>query len=200
MSKLLKLTRRECVPLLNKLNMTPSLRRLTDEKIKENWIKYNNPDGPQTTTMGIALPKWIIEGKNNIWVLGAYGVMFGGALPALVGRWWFGNRQKTKDGIYAQSAATFFKDVKEESSIEEVVSVLVKAYKWEIPLGKSDSLLDELEEDIKGRLSSKWLEIKKLTQNYNGELHESQRKALILLFSHLLRLEIHNSGLRKRTI
>jgi preprotein translocase subunit Sec63 len=57
---------------------------LTDEKIKENWIKYNHPDGPQTTTMGIALPKWIIEGKNNIWVLGAYGLVFGGALPALV--------------------------------------------------------------------------------------------------------------------
>jgi translocation protein SEC63 len=57
---------------------------LTDEKIKENWIKYNHPDGPQTTTMGIALPKWIVEGKNNIWVLGVYGLVFGGALPALV--------------------------------------------------------------------------------------------------------------------
>ena len=163
-------------------------------------MKYNNPDGPQTTSMGIALPKWVIEGKNNIWVLGAYGLVFGGALPAIVGRWWFGNRQKTKDGIYAQSAATFFKDLKEESSIEEVVSVLGKAYKWEVPLSKSDSSLDGLEEDIKKRLGSKWIELKKLTQNYNGELHESQRKALVLLYAHLLRLEIHNSGLRKRTI
>jgi translocation protein SEC63 len=34
--------------------------------------------------MGIALPKWIIEGKNRIWVLAAYGLVFGGALPALV--------------------------------------------------------------------------------------------------------------------
>ncbi len=58
--------------------------RLTDEKIKENWIKYNHPDGPQSTSMGIALPKWIVEGKNRIWVLAVYGVIFGGALPALV--------------------------------------------------------------------------------------------------------------------
>ena len=36
--------------------------------------------------MGIALPKWIVEGKNNIWVLGFYGLVFGGALPALVVR------------------------------------------------------------------------------------------------------------------
>jgi hypothetical protein len=34
--------------------------------------------------MGIALPKWVIEGKNNIWVLGVYGILFGGALPTLV--------------------------------------------------------------------------------------------------------------------
>lgn len=34
--------------------------------------------------MGIALPKWIVEGKNNIWVLGVYGVIFGVALPYLV--------------------------------------------------------------------------------------------------------------------
>jgi preprotein translocase subunit Sec63 len=34
--------------------------------------------------MGIALPQWIIEGKNNIWVLGFYGVLFGGVLPVIV--------------------------------------------------------------------------------------------------------------------
>ena len=34
--------------------------------------------------MGIALPKWIVESSNNIWVLGVYGIIFGGALPAMV--------------------------------------------------------------------------------------------------------------------
>jgi translocation protein SEC63 len=41
--------------------------------------------------MGIALPQWIIEGKNNIWVLGLYGVLFGGVLPVFVVRF-FGCR------------------------------------------------------------------------------------------------------------
>lgn len=36
--------------------------------------------------MGIALPKWIVERENNIWVLGVYGLLIGGALPALVVR------------------------------------------------------------------------------------------------------------------
>ena len=36
--------------------------------------------------MGIALPHWIVEGRNNIWVLSLYALAFGGALPLLVVR------------------------------------------------------------------------------------------------------------------
>lgn len=57
---------------------------LTDENIRKNWEMYGHPDGRQEVSMGIALPKWIVESGNNIWVLGAYGVIFGGALPAIV--------------------------------------------------------------------------------------------------------------------
>ncbi len=57
---------------------------LTDETIRKNWEMYGHPDGRQEVSMGIALPKWIVESGNNIWVLGAYGLLFGGALPALV--------------------------------------------------------------------------------------------------------------------
>ena len=200
--------------MLIPLFLNPSL---TDEKIKENWIKYNHPDGPQSTTMGIALPKWIIEGKNNIWVLGVYGLVFGGALPALVvcpksnfflfnllpksrqGSWWFGSRQKTKDGINALSAAAFFKCLKEESSMEEVVGTLGKAYKWELPVtAKASDEVDQLEKTIEGRLGSKWMEVRKLAQDYDGQLHQSRREALILLYSHLLRLDIQTAALQKR--
>ncbi|KAF9530979.1 Sec63 Brl domain-containing protein [Crepidotus variabilis] len=181
------------------VDITKAYKSLTNEKIKENWQKYNNPDGPQSTTTGIALPKWIIEGKNNIWVLGAYGIMFGGALPALVGRWWFGNRKKTKDGIQAESAAVFFKTVKEESGIEEVVGALGKAYKWEMPASKQKVKkdLDDLEAQVKEKLGAKWLEVKKLLQDWNGETHASRRKALVLLYAHLLRLDVEDATLKK---
>ncbi|PPQ95847.1 hypothetical protein CVT26_015977 [Gymnopilus dilepis] len=182
------------------VQITKAYKALTDERIKENWIKYNHPDGPQSTTMGIALPKWIVEGQNRIWVLAAYGVLFGGALPALVGRWWFGSRQKTKDGIHAQSATAFFKSLKEESTIEECVAALGKAYKWELAPGKTKASaeLDELEKEIKQQLGPKWTEVRRLTQDYDGELHESRRKALVLLYAHLLRMEVKDAGLKKQ--
>ncbi|KJA18200.1 hypothetical protein HYPSUDRAFT_45520 [Hypholoma sublateritium FD-334 SS-4] len=182
------------------VEITKAYKSLTDEKIKENWIKYNHPDGPQSTSMGIALPKWIVEGKNRIWVLAVYGVIFGGALPALVGRWWFGSREKTKDGINAKSAATFFKSVKEESSVEEVVGVLGKAYKWEVPASsaKSTPELDTLEKTIEEQLGSKWTEVRRLAKDHDGELHDTRRAALVLLYAHLLRLDVHDSSLKKQ--
>jgi translocation protein SEC63 len=36
--------------------------------------------------MGIALPSWIVEAHNNVWVLTLYGIIFGVGLPAIVVR------------------------------------------------------------------------------------------------------------------
>ena len=51
---------------------------------RENLAKYGNPDGPQQREDKIAIPQWVVEGKNNIWVLGAYGLVLGGGIPFVV--------------------------------------------------------------------------------------------------------------------
>lgn len=62
----------------------PNAQSLTNEAIRKNWEEFGHPDGRQEVSTGIALPSWIVESKNNIWVLGVYGIVFGGALPMLV--------------------------------------------------------------------------------------------------------------------
>lgn len=188
---------------------------LTDENIRKNWELYGHPDGRQEVSMGIALPKWIIESNNNIWVLGAYGLIFGGALPALVvriastvppshiltlaqGRWWFGNRRKTKDGVHARSAAAFFKNLTEESGIDDVTGSLGKTFEWELPASKvrkADAELAQLEKQIKEKLEDKWDELVKLTEAAPGKL-KKRRRAFTLLYAHLLRLPVSNTTLQ----
>jgi translocation protein SEC63 len=158
--------------------------------------------------MGIALPQWIVESKNNIWVLGVYGLLFGGALPALVvcdtprfpltylliivqGRWWFGSRQKTKDGVHAQSAASLFKSLNEESSLDQVIGMLGKAYQWEVRARKSEPEIGQLERAIQGKIGFRWDDVSRLCDS------DSRRKALVLIYAHLLRLPIHNPSLQK---
>lgn len=170
--------------------------RLTDETIRENLERYGHPDGRQEVSMGIALPKGIVEGRNRLYVLAAYGVIFGAMLPALVGRWWFGNREKTKDGVNARSAAAFFKSLTEESGIDEVVGTLGKSFEWERSQLKSKAAeLDELESRIKAKLGSKWATLKQFAE-VGKEQYETRRRAFILLYAHLLRLSISSSSLR----
>ncbi|EIW62313.1 DnaJ-domain-containing protein [Trametes versicolor FP-101664 SS1] len=181
------------------VEITKAYKSLTDENIRKNWEMYGHPDGRQEVSMGIALPKWIVESGNNIWVLGAYGVIFGGALPAIVGRWWFGNREKTKDGVHTRSAAAFWKSLSEESGMDDVTSSLGKSFEWELPgskAGKVDAELAQLESQIKEKLGEKWDELVKLAEASPKD-HKSRRRAFVLLYAHLLRLPIQNSTLLK---
>ncbi|THH32152.1 hypothetical protein EUX98_g2021 [Antrodiella citrinella] len=177
------------------VEITKAYKSLTDETIRENWERYGHPDGRQEISMGIALPKWIVEGKNNIWVLGVYGVIFGVALPFLVGNWWFGNRSRTKDGANTRSAATYFKMLSEDSGMDDVLGSLGRTYEWERPnVSVAEKELKDLEAAISKRLGDKWTSVRKVAEVDQGR--DSRRVALTLLYAHLLRLPV-SSSLRK---
>lgn len=64
--------------------LSKAYKALTDEETRKNWEEYGNPDGPGAMQFGIALPKWIIEGKNSYIVLGIYVLAFMIIMPAVV--------------------------------------------------------------------------------------------------------------------
>lgn len=66
------------------MKIAKAYEALTDDVSRENWEKYGNPDGPQAATFGIALPSWIVEKDNSIWVLVLYIGVFAIALPVIV--------------------------------------------------------------------------------------------------------------------
>lgn len=169
--------------------------RLTDETIRQNLAEWGNPDGRMSPEVALAIPKYLVEGKNSIWVLVAYGLVFGLLLPVLVGRWWFGSREKTKDGVNARTAAAFFKSVKEEGGLDNVLGSLGLAYSWESlkTPKKAEAELLELEAIIKGKISGEW---DTLARQSAFEQDDKRRVAMILLYTHLLRIPITSSELK----
>ncbi|KAG9091663.1 secretory subunit [Ceratobasidium sp. 370] len=146
------------------VELTKAYKSLTDETVRQNLEQYGHPDGKQEFSVGIAIPQWIVEGKNSIWVLGFYGLVFMGVLPLVVGRWWFGSRGITKDGVHGSTAALFFKAVTDEASIDELVSLLSRGFYTEqkaIPQNivhttAVEDDLNGLETEIKASLASRW--------------------------------------------
>lgn len=121
----------------------------------------------------------------------------------LQGRWWFGSRQKTKDGINAQTASTFFKSLTENDSVDKVFTTLSKASEFsqvpstsKAPKPSVEQELKELEKKIEELEKGQWADLKELI-NEKGEGMNGRRRVLILLHAHLLRLKIQDSGLKK---
>ena len=85
-----------------------SLQALTDETARRNWELYGNPDGPGAVSFGIALPSWIVEKENSIWVLGLYALLFMVALPVSVGTWWYRSIRYSGDQVLLDTTQMYY--------------------------------------------------------------------------------------------
>ncbi|KAF8495211.1 Sec63 Brl domain-containing protein [Russula emetica] len=186
------------------IEITKAYKALTDQAIRKNVQEYGHPDGRQEFTIGIALPLWIVEAHNNVWVLqvtilGTYGILFGICLPVIVHNWWFGSRRKTMDGIFTQSTTSFFKALTETSDVYEVVSAISRAREWQTMasgMTASSDVLRPLEKAIEAELGPRWARIRQQFQHAIGGL-DAHWHSLILLYAHLLRLPIRDPALQK---
>ncbi|KAH3664312.1 hypothetical protein WICMUC_005840 [Wickerhamomyces mucosus] len=91
--------------------ITKAYKALTDEITRENYEKYGHPDGPQQTLHGIALPKFLIEGKSSPFLLAIYIILIGLILPYFVNNWWKRTKSFTKKGIHNDSANLFVENL-----------------------------------------------------------------------------------------
>lgn len=176
------------------VEITKAYKALTDEEIRNNYIQYGHPDGKQSFSIGIALPKWIVAEGNTYYVLAVYGILFGILLPYTVGKWWYGSRRYTRDGVRTESAGRLFTAYTEETDEKQMVETL--------------SLGEELKEIFDDE--SKWgaqdeAAVERKIGPFIGEkalkkvqsLEGWKRRALGLLWAFLYRIDLESEKLEK---
>lgn len=57
---------------------------------------------------GIALPSWIVEKENSLWVLGLYGLVFMIALPTVVAIWWYRSSKFSNDQVLLDTTQLYY--------------------------------------------------------------------------------------------
>ncbi|XP_044728876.1 translocation protein SEC63 homolog isoform X2 [Chrysoperla carnea] len=90
------------------MKLTKAYQALTDDEARRNWEKYGNPDGPGAMSFGIALPAWIVEKENTVWVLGLYALVFMVALPTVVGTWWYRSIRFSGDQVLLDTTQLYY--------------------------------------------------------------------------------------------
>ncbi|CAB3372878.1 Hypothetical predicted protein [Cloeon dipterum] len=90
------------------MKLNKAYQALTDDEARKNWEKYGNPDGPGVINFGIALPSWIVEKENSVWVLGLYALVFMIALPTVVGMWWYRSIRYSGDQVLLDTQQLYY--------------------------------------------------------------------------------------------
>jgi translocation protein SEC63 len=182
------------------VELTKAYKALTDEDIRNNYIQYGHPDGKQSFSIGIALPKFIITDGNGKYVVIIYALMLGVLLPYLVGTWWYGTQRLSKEKILIESANNLFREYQDTMTEGDIVTSLSCGTEFRniFKGGKAESGLAKLEARIfadgvtspfAGGLTAK--DKRKLEDLENGV----QRKALAVLWAYLGRVDLDDSTL-----
>ncbi|CAF9925760.1 MAG: secretory subunit [Heterodermia speciosa] len=181
------------------VEISKAYKALTDEEVRNNFIQYGHPDGKQSFSIGIALPKFIITDGNGKYVLLVYGLLLGVLLPYVVGKWWYGTQRMTREKVLIASASSLFREYKEELSEGDVINALSSGEEFkEILSGnKVDSGLGKIEKSITegGDTDFTAAGLTNADRQHLEKLDGARRKAFALLFAYLGRIPLDGSKL-----
>ena len=175
------------------VELTKAYKALTDEEIRNNYVQYGHPDGKQSFSIGIALPKFIVTEGYGKYVLLVYGGLLGVLLPYIVGKWWYGSQRYTKERVLVASAGNIFQEYDDEMTDGGIVKALSSGVEFKEMLSgsKADSGLAKLEKKVLTG-SASFLSTK--DQDTIRQMDESsRRKSLALLWAYLSRADLDDT-------
>mmetsp|Transcript_69238 Transcript_69238/g.200581 ORF Transcript_69238/g.200581 Transcript_69238/m.200581 type:complete len:668 (+) Transcript_69238:123-2126(+) len=85
------------------IQITKAYAALTDETAKMNYEKYGNPDGPQTSKVGIGFPRFLLEKKNHLLILSAFFLVLLVIVPALAICYWNRTKKYAANGVLIET-------------------------------------------------------------------------------------------------
>lgn len=113
------------------------------------------------------------------------------------GRWWFGSRSRTKDGVQAATASQFFKEVTEEVTPQNLLQSLSKGLETERGALLRSWTTDEfksVEKQVLEAWSAHGVNVDELYRSSDKILLSDKAiEAYILLSAHLFRVSVSSS-------
>ncbi|KAI9496946.1 Sec63 Brl domain-containing protein [Zychaea mexicana] len=176
------------------IQISKAYQVLTDDDVRENYEKYGHPDGKQSYSVGVALPKKLVEGGNSKFVLAIYACIFGLGLPYYIARWWYNSRRHTKDRILNGSMRVFVKELKENADFKALIRILSGAHEFlenAAPRPGDEKVIkavnSAIAEELENRFGEKY-------DNGNESVPAYRRKASSLLYAYFLRQDLNSKG------
>lgn len=177
--------------------LSKAYKALTDEETRKNWEEYGNPDGPGAMQFGIALPKWIIEGKNSYIVLGIYVLAFMIIMPIVVGVWWYKSIRYTGDQVLIRTTQLYFHCMMKSPQIILKRAIMILGSSLEYEKSNNPEIVERPTDNVEMPALMRELpdlqeKIREAPYSYIFSI-----KARAMIHSHLLRMDLPADTLLK---
>lgn len=167
--------------------------------VRANYIQFGHPDGKQSVSIGIALPKFMVSDGNGKYVVLLYALLLGVLLPYTVGSWWYGTQRLSKEGVLMESANNLFREYDDEMDAADIVGALSSGKEFEklIRPEKADHGLAKIEKRLlPDGETNPGAGLKQKDQQKLEEMDSGvRRKALALLWAYLGRIKLDDAEL-----
>lgn len=178
--------------------LVKAFKSLTDNETRKNWEEYGNPDGPGVTNFGIALPKWMVDDKNSIFVLGVYVVIFMIIMPTVVGIWWYKSIKYTSDKIFIITAQMYWIYLNKTIAMTTKRALMILGASFEFDRNHNPEIVDRVTDNT---------ELPQLIKDLTEDIQIKNReqplcwphsiKARALIHAHLEKLDLPKDTLLK---
>eukprot|EP00304_Pavlova_gyrans_P004915 CAMPEP_0206042308 /NCGR_PEP_ID=MMETSP1466-20131121/6479_1 /ASSEMBLY_ACC=CAM_ASM_001126 /TAXON_ID=44452 /ORGANISM="Pavlova gyrans, Strain CCMP608" /LENGTH=640 /DNA_ID=CAMNT_0053417019 /DNA_START=54 /DNA_END=1973 /DNA_ORIENTATION=- len=155
---------------------------LTDEKTRENYEKYGNPDGYHGTSVTIGLPSFLTAKENELGILVVYFVVLIVVIPLVVGLWWRKSSKYLEDGIMQQTAFRFWKQLQENTAPKYLPGILASALEFQELVPRKNSQAADLDRLFK--------EVQEHFVKNQGDQVPDILKVKTMLYAFMLRVPI----------
>ena len=116
---------RERFMLINK-----AYRILTNEKAKENFKKYGNPDGPGILTIGLTLPLFLFKGQVGFYILLIFAFLLVIIFPIMFIRWFKERNKYNNNGLILQNLPLYYKYLDNNTKITQLPFIIGMSFEF----------------------------------------------------------------------
>jgi len=106
------------------IQITKAYSALTDETAKLNYEKYGNPDGPQTTKVGIGLPRFLLEKDNQLVILSLFFLVLLVIIPAFAICYYQRTKHYAENGVMIESLQLLEMYINESTRVKNCPELL----------------------------------------------------------------------------
>ena len=103
---------------------------LTNEKAKDNYYRYGNPDGPGMLTLGLALPLFLFKGQVGFYVLLSLSVLLTIIFPIMFIKWTKKRNNYNNDGLLLKNLPLYYKFIDSNTLITELPFIIGMSFEF----------------------------------------------------------------------